>query len=183
MLVFQPYLPHVITNSMQPLHDLNNSKIIFQKAQFSYQHVILKSQLLVQRFQTLLNDMVYNKTSGKLTRPICCSHDVLNSDHIHRCFSCSSNSGRMSLKLWHINSCFLQAWLNPFSSCATSNWTMFANEVPKQKILLKVDTKGWNLLLIYPSFLNINNTWSIFQSGIIFKSRRPLNDGSFQHSC
>ena len=28
MLIFQPHLPHIITNSMRPLHDLSHSKIM-----------------------------------------------------------------------------------------------------------------------------------------------------------
>ena len=30
MLIFRPHLPHVITNSRRPLHDLSHSKIILE---------------------------------------------------------------------------------------------------------------------------------------------------------
>ena len=42
MLISQLHLPHVITNSMRPLHALSHSIITFRKAQSRYQHVSLK---------------------------------------------------------------------------------------------------------------------------------------------
>ena len=66
MLIFQPYLPHIITNSRRPLHDLSHSKIILWKARFPYQHVTLKHWPPTQLIQTLQNVVACNKTFEKL---------------------------------------------------------------------------------------------------------------------
>ena len=61
MLIFQPYLPHIIMNSRRPLHDLSHSKIILRKARFPYQYVTLKHWLPTQLIQTLQNVVACNK--------------------------------------------------------------------------------------------------------------------------
>ena len=55
MMIFQPYLPHIITNNRRPLHDLSHSKIILWKPRFPYQHVTLKHWPPTQWTQTPLS--------------------------------------------------------------------------------------------------------------------------------
>ena len=43
MLIFQPHLPHIITNSRRPLHDLSHSKIIYKCLIMHKFHCMLSS--------------------------------------------------------------------------------------------------------------------------------------------
>ena len=49
MLILLLHLRHVIPNSMQELHALNDSEITFQKAPFPYQHVSLKDPMMTKQ--------------------------------------------------------------------------------------------------------------------------------------
>ena len=65
LLIFQPHPPHIIPNSMRPLHDLSHSTIIFRRARSPYQHVILKPRLQALLSHKPLSVWADNRTSGK----------------------------------------------------------------------------------------------------------------------
>ena len=67
MLIFQPHLSHIITNSWRPLHDLSHLQIIFRKARFPYQHVILKHWPPILLSQTHWNIVACSKIFGTPT--------------------------------------------------------------------------------------------------------------------
>ena len=100
MLIFQPHLPHIITNSRRPLHDLSHSKIILRKARFPYQHVTLKHwppTQMIKLYRMLWPVIKLLKNS--FTGPVSCLHYLIYCQTRHSCLCCSCCSGRVCLKL------------------------------------------------------------------------------------